>query len=158
MSIGEHVNIHRECQKKAYNVLKRKSVELEQPVKEAKKTRSSLYVFKFKENCLFCGNVAKKNPKNPSRNRIGYVRTLPFRNCVLNICNERKDDWAEEVRMRTMSCSDLVTAEALYQRFSISLEKEPMQEPSSGRPFVKDFDEKFNLLCEWLESEAELYA
>ena len=112
---------------------------------------------------MFCGNVAKKNPKNPSRNRIGYVRTLPFRNSVLNICNERKDDWTEEVRMRTMSYSDLVVAEALYhyncyQNISVSLEKEPMQKPSSGRPIVKDFEEKFNLLCEWLESEMELYS
>ena len=114
LAIDECVKIHRDCQKKAYNVLKRKSLKTEQPVYEAKKTRSSIPSFTFNSNCLFCGILVRKDSKHPDRNPTAIIRTLPFRDKILNICNDRKDDWAEDVQLRTMSCSDLVAAGAIY--------------------------------------------
>ena len=40
----------------------------------------------------------------------------------------------------------------------MNLEKDPIKKLSTGRPVVKDLDAKFNLLCEWLESEAEVHS
>ena len=60
-SRSENVKIHRECQRKAYNVLKRKVSK--NTVEKGKKTRSSICHFNFKDNCPFCGNEAIQDKK-----------------------------------------------------------------------------------------------
>ena len=111
---------------------------------------------------MFCGILVRKDSKHPDRNRLAIIRTLLFRDKILSICNDRKDDWAEDVQLRIMSCSDLVAPGAIYhynyyQRFAVNLEKDSVKKPSIGRLVVKDLDAKFNLLFEWLESEAEVH-
>ena len=104
-----------------------------------------------------------KIKKNKKRNPVGYVSTLPFKNQVLKVCDRRQDDWGEEVRLRTMACNDLVAAEARYhyncnKRFSSCLKKETTNSETLGPPVVSECDAAFNSLCDWLETEAELYS
>ena len=37
-----------------------------------------------------------------------------IREKILNVCSQRNDKWAEEVRIRALDCHDFVVAEARY--------------------------------------------
>ena len=37
-----------------------------------------------------------------------------MRDNILEICNERSDEWSDEVKTHILSCIDLVAAEAIY--------------------------------------------
>ncbi|CAG2194864.1 unnamed protein product [Mytilus edulis] len=76
--------------------------------------RSSKPIFKFKENCLFCGQTAK-NYKRKRGYDVVCVRTLEFKSSVESSCRERNDKWGEEVLSRIqMAHSDLHAADAVY--------------------------------------------
>lgn len=70
-------------------------------------------LFKFKQNCLFCGQTAKNYMR-----KKGYdvcVRTFEFQYSVESACRERNDKWGEEVLSRLqMAHSDLHAADAVY--------------------------------------------
>ncbi|CAG2196498.1 unnamed protein product [Mytilus edulis] len=54
--------------------------------------RSSKPIFKFKDNCLFCGQTAK-NYKRKRGYDVVCVKTLEFQSSVESSCRERNDKW-----------------------------------------------------------------
>lgn len=99
--------------------------------------RSATPLFNFREHCLFCGTPAKYKDKN---NKRGYdvfpVRTTDFAKTISDICDERNDDWGNEVAGRLAYAPDLHAADAVYhQRYSVNfhtLKVRPEQTLSSG--------------------------
>lgn len=88
--------------------------------------RSNTSEFSWKHKCLFCGESCslEKDPKHPDRWREAYLcRTSErgtnsiYKDKLLKICNERNDNWAEEVRTRLSdirASHDLHAADARY--------------------------------------------
>ena len=79
-----------------------------QPLK--KQRRSDVPVIRFKENCLFCGEVCEieKDKKHPDRwKKAVLCRTAyavpgkkAFKESILEACTQRNDDIANQVRVR----------------------------------------------------------
>lgn len=85
--------------------------------------RSSLPKFDFKTSCFFCTDliddeVIKKEKKKPiEKRRLCYaVRNLSLKEKVIDAAGKRKDQWADEVKLRLSNVSDLVAAEAIYHQ------------------------------------------
>ena len=98
--------------------------------------------------------------KHPDRNPIHIVEKLRFRDSVLQVCTTRNDEWAEQVKRRVLDCLDLVAAEGRYHK--ICLDKfylsTGINQVKPGRPLESESLKHLNLVCEWLEGEAELYS
>lgn len=84
--------------------------------------RSQMEEFDFKKQCLFCAKTCDPvNPKHPDRwervvqcERKGIKGALPFKQVVLECCNDRNDVWGRAVSMRCHGVHDLPAAEAQY--------------------------------------------
>ena len=138
----------------------------EDQLPSSKRLRSSLLPFSWKDACMLCGGSVAINCRHPDRKHVKTVRTLPIRSKLLECCTKRGDSWAYEVQTRLQGCIDLVAAEAVYhaQCFSrFMLKKEKCSTLSTvkaqGRPEDAEMLQWFEMLCQWLESEAgaELY-
>ena len=55
----------------------------------------------------------KNDDKHRSRSDVRSIETIPFRDKLLQLCNERNDRWSNEVRIRL---NDLVAAESIYHK------------------------------------------
>ena len=83
---------------------------------------------------------------------------------MLDLCYKRDDDWALKVKKLLLSCHDLVAAEARYHQkcyiyFHRRRSSVPQQLSSpTGRPVDSIKSVNFIKLCEWLETECELYS
>ncbi|XP_066930028.1 uncharacterized protein [Clytia hemisphaerica] len=104
---------------------KRKTSDSHQPA--AKRTRRSDTAFDFNEHCLFCGStcLVQRDPKNQKRwkkNKGMLCRTADrgagmktVKETLLEICDKRKDDTSEAVRVRLEGAtSDLHAANGRY--------------------------------------------
>ena len=58
--------------------------------------------------------------RHPEREQEYQITTLPFRDKLLQCCEERGDSWAAEVQNRLYGCIDLVAAEAIYHGYCYS--------------------------------------
>ena len=139
----------------------RKSLLLEQPCKSGLHLRSSQLNFDWKQKCLFCCQYANDD-KHRSRSDVRSVETIPFRYKPLQVCNERSDSWSNEVRIRLNDCIDLVAAEAIYhkachRKFTLNKKRSIENIKSPGRPESHDKSDIFQRLCNWLDTEVELY-
>ena len=94
---------------------------------------------------------------------VKTVTTLPLRSKVLEQCDKRGDLWASEVRTHLHGCIDLVAAEAVYHskcfsRFMLNKESQQVSAGNDnkvqGRPEDHNMLQWFDMLCQWLESEA----
>ena len=83
----------------------------EDELPQAKRLRSSMSSFNWKENCMLCGEKANIDPQ---RNKIHNVTTFSIHDNLLECCDKRDDAWASEVQKRLCGCLDLVAAEAIY--------------------------------------------
>ena len=126
----------------------------------ARRLRSSSLSFNWKEDCMFCGKSVTVDSRHPER-KVITVTTLPLRCKLLECCDQRGDLWASEVKNH--GCIDLVAAEAVYHQkcysqFTLKRELNPMSKPQ-GRPQDQGMLQWFEMLLQWLESEAgaELY-
>ena len=95
------------------------------PRQTQRKLRRSHSSFHFQTHCLYCGEECdlQKDRKNPTRWRYAYqcrsavssTDSRPYKEFILGICSERKDEWGDEVRVRIEGAvSDLHAAEARY--------------------------------------------
>lgn len=100
-----------------------KQVDSNKPPK--KKLRKSHTAFDFLEQCLYCGEKCdlSKDTKHPDRWREAYkCRSTvsandhrPYKQYILDICQERDDEWSNIVRIRVEGAiSDLHAVEARY--------------------------------------------
>ena len=74
-------------------------------------------------------------------------------------CDERDDNFASNVRNRLSVCTDLVAAEAVYHthcyaKFFLDI---PNATGIRGRPECPKMLAAFNLTCDWLENEIDLF-
>ena len=65
-----------------------RSVEEDQ-LPQAKRLRSRLISFNWKENCMLCGEKAKVDVRHPERNKIHNITTLAMRDNLLECCDKR---------------------------------------------------------------------
>ena len=87
--------------------------------------RSDQETFIFKEHCIICGKVCLDlDPRHPERWRpVSQCRTADrgnretFKDTILKRCEERNDEWGDEVYLRIQGAlSDLHAADAQYHR------------------------------------------
>ena len=71
--------------------------------------------FNFKTNCLFCGQFAEVGTTIKTGTVVA-VRTLKFKETLLECCNLRNDDWANAVRARLLNAHDMHAADAVYHQ------------------------------------------
>ena len=139
------------------------------------KLRSQQTSFDWKSNCFLCGRDAIVDTRHPDRNDVQIVATIlsttvdistkkrtTFREKILNICMHRSDFWASQVESQLQNCIDLVAEEAVYHKscyckFTSYKSLGNSENKVVGRPENKDMLAISTKLCEWLESEAELY-
>ena len=132
-----------------------------------KKLRSSCDSFNWKTDCFYCGMPAISDSRHPDRVARSVASTLPLRTHVLEMCDERNDYWADQVRRRIESCIDLVAVEAVYHRSCCRTFNRVRQRTShanqlppslpAGRPEDETKKEAFLQLCDWLESRTDGY-
>ena len=121
-----------------------------------KLTRSECGGFNWKLNCFFC---AKIDSRHVGRENIIAARTLQLRNSILIQCDNRNDQWSEDVKGRLQDCIDFVAAEAVYHKKCYSRFMNiacSITASSSGRPVNSGAAEIFDKLCYWLENECEM--
>ncbi|CAG2233051.1 MOGS [Mytilus edulis] len=70
--------------------------------------------FSFQEDCLFCGNSTIETTAKRKLFDVHAVQTTEFQTTVEQICIERKDEWATEVKGRIEFARDLHAVDALY--------------------------------------------
>ena len=155
--IGD-VFVHHDCRRKF--VKKTKKCEARgEPAK--KKLRSSLpNVFDWRRDCFLCGKEAVIDVRHPGRKqKVFQVRTLPFREKILQLCKERNDQWSSEVNHRLETCIDLVAVEAVYHescKVKFQFHSTPTTDvyTRKGRPEDRTMQDNFISLCLWIENEA----
>lgn len=108
--------VHEECRRTYVNPiviksLKRKSTSPVIPI-PSKSLRSEMQ-FNFKEDCLFCGKPVNDNAKR-KKHGVHSVQTTQFQSTLEQICNDRNDEWAVEVKGRIEFARDLHAADAVY--------------------------------------------
>ena len=95
------------------------------PSIQPKKLRSQTKEFNFKEQCMFCEEVCKMEDSRhpyPKKNPVAKVsnnctQNHSFKDTVLQICEDRNDDWSNKVKFRILSLvSDLNAASAQYHK------------------------------------------
>lgn len=110
-----------------------------------RRLRSDEAEFSYKHNCLFCGQGDKYKGKS-SPHKLIPVRTKDFQQSIIQICEERKDEWSEIVIARIIFAQDLRAVDAQYhQKCSSNFRtikqlpldfqgQEGFQRPKYGRP------------------------
>ena len=113
-----------------------------------KSTLRSSVGFDWKANCFICSKQAIIDIRHKDRNDVQEVRTLQICTNVLQICNQRNDEFTRSVQGRLQTCIDLVAEEAVYHRtcYQKFLSNEGKSNPV-GRPFNVDSNIAFNKLC-----------
>uniref|UniRef100_UPI00358E100F uncharacterized protein n=1 Tax=Myxine glutinosa TaxID=7769 RepID=UPI00358E100F len=167
------VQIHASCQKTISNEIRKKKRSGstcdvgDVPTSSKVRRRSSTpTVFNWKDHCLFGGESCVHDSRHPDRSIIFAVcQTIEYRGELLERLKCRNDSFAETVRSRLLSCSDLPAAEARYHyacrdKFNIETEQSSSEQQTKrkGRPTDHAQIESFNRLCDWLEAEGELYS
>lgn len=126
---------------------------------------SSRSEFIFEENCLFCGEHAEFLPNGKSKQTVFHVKKLQFRETIIRIINERKDDWAQEVRLRIQNEADLVAVKAIYHqqcnvnfRTNRNIPNTENKSAKKGAPINVPLQNSFLRLVEFLEISHEPYS
>ncbi|CAC5386695.1 unnamed protein product [Mytilus coruscus] len=70
--------------------------------------------FSFQEDCLFCGNSTIETTAKRRLFDVHAVQTTEFQTTVEQICIERNDEWATEVKGRIEFARDLHVVDAIY--------------------------------------------
>ena len=124
-------------------------------------TRQSLGdIFHWKQQCFLCAKPCIPDKKHSDRKNFHLVTTLHFRDKILSFCTTRNDKWGIEVQRRSLDCHDFVAAEARYHKqcYERFYSEKTNDISSPGRPLDQKSLKYFHLVCEWLESEAEIYS
>ena len=126
--------------------------------------RCSTPNFDFKQNCLFCGELCQlhPDPKNPNRwRKVARCATADegphdFKNAILEVCEQRQDDQADEVRIRIQGAvSDLHAADAIYHKDCCSkfMSERNVEYAKKKAHLKKDTqDEAYNLVISDIKS------
>ena len=165
----EFLKIHRSCQKDLSNAnrhTKRRKLfdnQATSKIPRLERKRSSEQ-FPWKSSCLYCGKECYKDKKNPYRGDITELKTIIKEEVILQVCKERNfDEWALEVHLRMLNSNDFQsTVGAVFHKsckdqFNRGRGKPYSQNEERGRKVDAEKINAFDLLCDWLDGEAELY-
>ena len=92
---------------------------------EVRVRRSQLPTFQFNKHCLICGkDCVPKDVRHPARwERVIQCETsdrpghTPFKDVLLDVCEQRNDDWGRAVEIRIKGAlTDLPAADAQYHK------------------------------------------
>lgn len=153
---NEVVFIHEQC---------RKTYTRRPPVKKNEATQCAAKIprsdsFNFKNHCLFCGEIATFDTKNPNQN-ISKVRTLCILETIKTHAIVRDDEWGREVSLRLSGVIDLVADEGRYHRNCYQYFLRPdlnipgTVKKCAGRPVRNDTNETFMKLCDYIQENEE---
>ena len=127
--------------------------------------RSAEATFSFNSDCVFCGKTATENDAN-----VSLCRTLGIMETILKKCNERNDNWGQQVKCRLGLVHDLHAADAMYHRqcyrnFQANLkiplacasEEQVAKRSKAGRPKDETANKAFESVVKYLtENEEEM--
>ena len=162
-----HQRIH---PKPTLNVfLQKQPQSTEEPVVK-RSCRSDFTPFKFKDQCLICGDtcLTEVDPKNRKRwRRVVQCATADrgpnqdsFKKVMLDACDVRDDEWGHQVRIRVEGAvSDLQAADGQYHKDCMSLFRGPRNLKYSGSVKVEQAeDEAFTRVVNYLtEDRSRIY-
>ena len=109
------------------------------PAKRSRRSEQNPFI--FKEHCILCGETCKQlDPRHPYRwrpvskcctaDRGGSQKT--FKEVILETCDDRNDDWGNQVRLRVQAAvSDLHAADAQYHRDCLQTFKSNTGQPQN---------------------------
>ena len=127
-------------------------------------TQSDVTEFNWKTHCFYYGYPCVPDPRHPTRKK----KAETFVHCLSNrmywkTCDQRNDKWVGKVRVRVLDCNALVALEYRYhitciKRCSLNKYQNSSNASTVGRLLCNIEQESFNVLCKWLESEAEIYS
>ena len=133
---------------------------IEENPRPAKKLRSHTDTFQWATCCLFCCDSVVVDDGHPERyGKIHYAQTMQLRDSILEVCSQRQDSWAVDVRAKLQLISDLPAADAVYHGKCYSLffagRKHPseLRNEEGGRQDDISKMKSFLDMCEWFESE-----
>lgn len=121
ISVTPGQKVHTKCRSEYVNPIAIKSYNRKRSVDSldeqvsACSLRSQESTFSYKLNCLFCGCPDIYQGKKPEFKLI-KVRTLNFKERVIEACNKFTGDWYEHVRSRVLFVQDLPAADAVYHQ------------------------------------------
>ncbi len=176
---GQTVTAHTVCRRDFVDLRKFSSEGKPPP---AKKTRSSLEPFDWKECCLFCRDQC--DLRNIHRKRICAVQTTTLRGNILEICEQNPEDpCLSSIAHRVRNCIDLVSVKAMYHKscfdtffrpnynnniHNVDDEKKAADQDEKpaddedgnlkrkpGKPKDPVTETAYKTTCEWLEGVAE---
>ena len=107
--------VHSECRRLYCN-----PNEIKKTPKKTDKTsplslRSNNEPYHCNTHCLFCGQLTKVNGRKRGCD-VFPVRTVEFQEKIEQVCRERNDNWAEQVKTRLKCVHDLPAADATYHQ------------------------------------------
>ena len=85
------VLVHKNCHRDFTNRRRWFSTSEDDQLPQAKRLRSSMLSFNWKNNCMLCGKFAEFDTHHPERNKVHNVTTLPMRDKLLECCGKRGD-------------------------------------------------------------------
>ncbi|CAG2255699.1 unnamed protein product [Mytilus edulis] len=117
--------------------------------------------FNFQDHCFLCGIEATKNKKKGSE--VFLVRTDDFQTRIIQVCNERDDEWASEIQGRLQSISDPHAADALYhqacsvnfrtnKKIPLAFSPSPKKKENSSRGRPAAYEDYFLNIVEYLKN------
>ena len=142
----------------------------QEPLQEKQHHLRSHRIFEFCNHCLFCGQLAKYEERKKRGFEVYPVRTKDFEDSLIEVCNLRKDEWAETVLGRVASVNDLHAADAVYHQQCSSNFRTGKQLPKSsdipkehssskyvkvGRPNSSERNEAFLKVVNYLEENSD---
>ena len=105
--------MHSECRKIYTDPKRRMKRKRNEKIEvKRKRIRSSNGNFDREKCCFYC--FQSINFKSGNRTPFCKVETVETRESILQKCNERSDDWGNQVRTQVLSCIDLVAPGAVY--------------------------------------------
>lgn len=155
------------CNENYIKLSKRKRPD-DSPVQRQINLRSKEEAFLYSEHCIFCGTGDIYQGKKPDFKLI-KVRTdaTGFQARILDVCMQRKDDWADQVKARIEFVNDLHAADAVYHkgcdgnfRTSKDIPQRHVYDPETkkvklGRPKDVLQAEAFEKVMQFLEANDE---
>ena len=164
------VNVHECCRRQylndCYHQVKRPADDSVNSSAKSKFLRSATGApaFDWKTLCFLCGKSAVVDKKHPNRSIVHEAKSDKLMGTMLQICDERQDNWGFEVKGRLLTCGDLHAADAVYHgqchRNFMKYGRCRADVPGTnvGRSPDSVAAEVFGILCSQLECEdCELY-
>lgn len=160
LSSSSHITVHVNCRKKytAKQNIKARKRELAERDSSPATLRSNVTPFNLKSHCIFCAQeIDQPNNKLPKNRRRVVCKVTTYGMCenIKRYCDERQDEWGNEVKRRICTLSDLIAAQASYHTDCFTSFKTITKSNERGRPKIESCATVFDRLCSVLDENDE---